>query len=242
VGGRSRTTWWLWAGVLSVGCNTLAGIDDDYVAAPDRSLAGSAGSGVGAEGGFHGIGGEGGGEGGAAGEQGAGGASGTDGAGGSGGTDTPDAAGGLNGLGGSGGTEITGGAGGAAPCGPNQKSCENLCVEPNATFGCSLTDCTPCPDPAPNSEVICGDNQCVARCKTGFVPVGGQCVPENSVDAGGGASGNGGSAGASGRGGSSGRGQCVVEQCPSCSVFRGIACCTFFRTCGCSFADLFYCI
>jgi hypothetical protein len=242
VGGRSRTTWWLLAGVLSVGCNTLAGIDDDYVAERDPSLAGTRGSGVGAEGGSDGIGGEGGasGVGGVAGEQGTGGTDGASGSG-SGGTDSSDAAGGLNGLGGSGGTDVSGGAGGA-PCGPNQKSCQNVCVEPSADFGCSLNDCNPCPDPAPNSEVICGDNQCVAKCKTGFVPVGGQCVPENSMDAAGGTSGNGGSSGTGGRGGSGGRGQCVVEQCPSCSVFRGIACCTFFRTCGCSFVDLFYCI
>jgi hypothetical protein len=137
------------------------------------------------------------------------------------------------------------GGSGGAPCGPNQKSCQNVCVEPSANFGCSLTNCLPCPDPAPNSEVFCGDNQCVAKCKKDFVPVGGQCVPENSVDAGGGASGNGGNAGTGGRGGnggSGGRSQCVVEQCPSCSVFRGTACCTFFRTCGCSFVDVFYCI
>jgi hypothetical protein len=228
--------------MLSVGCNTLAGIDDDYVAAPDPSLAGSGGSGVGAQGGVDGIGGEGGASG--QGTGGTDGASGTDGSG-SGGTDSPDATGGLNGLGGSGGTDGGGGAGGAGgmPCGPNQKSCQNVCVEPSATFGCSLTDCSPCPDPAPNSEVICGDNQCVARCKTGFVPLGGQCVPENSVDAAGGASGGGGTAGTGGRGGrGGGSGQCVVEQCPSCSVFRGVACCTFFRTCGCSFVELFYCI
>jgi hypothetical protein len=146
-----------------------------------------------------------------------------------------DAAGGLDGLG---GTD----PGGSTGCPPNQKSCNNVCVEPNPSVGCSLDHCEPCPpDPPANSEIICGDHQCVAQCKQGFVPVGGQCVPESSVDGGGGATGTGGNAGAGGRGGSGGR-QCVVEQCPSCSPFVGMACCTFFRTCGCSFADRLYCI
>jgi hypothetical protein len=248
VGGRSRTTWWLWAGVFSAGCNTLAGIDDEYVSADDP-FAGSAGTGAGAEGGFYGVGGEGAsagssGEAGDAGEQGNGGTAGSSGTDGVGGTDPSDAAGGLDGLGGTGGTDPGGAGGSGTGCAPDQKSCNNVCVKPDPSMGCSLTNCEPCPPPAPNSDVICGDHQCVAQCKMGFVPVGGQCVPENSVDGGGGTAGNGGNGGAGGRGGSGGSGgrQCVVEQCPSCSVFVGMACCTFFRTCGCSFADRLYCI
>ena len=227
MGGQGSTTWWLCVGVLSAGCNILAGIDQDFVMADgsraDSGLDGAGGvSGEGGEAGTRGASGDGG-------TEGAGatlGSGGSDGASGTGGTGEPDAAGGS---GGSGGT----------PCGPNQKRCGDSCVEPGANFGCSLSDCDPCPDAAPNTEIICGDQQCVAKCKQGYVPIGGQCVLENSVDA---AGGSGGSSGAGGNGGSGGNRQCTVEQCPSCSLARGMACCTFFRTCGCSFVNVFYCI
>jgi hypothetical protein len=256
VGGRFSTLW-LWTGVLSVGCTTLAGLDQDYVREESiEEAGGSAGTGVGSAGGLGGEGGTGsiGGLGGADGVGAASGAAGASGASGANGASTAGGAGSVGGAVGAGGTDPPDAAGGSAgsagtdsadsgpTCAQGEKRCGDVCVKPSVSFGCSLADCTPCPDAAPNTEVFCGEQRCEAKCLSGFVPSGGQCVPQNSVDGGGGNAGSAGTAGAGGRGGSGGIRQCNVDDCPSCSIFRGQACCTFFRTCGCSFVGAFFCI
>jgi len=255
VGGRVFAIAWLCLGACGVGCTTLAGIDKDYVSEDAIDPGGSSIGGFVGASGSDGVGGEGGeiGEGGSGGSDGFGGEYGSGGEGAASGSGAAGAGGSapLDAAGGSGGTSVADASGGSgsSSCGTGKKRCQGECVstdDPN--FGCSREGCTACPNPVPNSTLFCGDGICAAACKVGYVPREGQCVEASSVDAGGGAGGSsGGTAGSGGRGGSGGLGgiggrpQCIASECPTCK-FLATSCCTFFRTCGCSHADLFYCI
>jgi hypothetical protein len=108
------------------------------------------------------------------------------------------ATGGVGGsaTGGTGGA--TGGTGGG--CGAGQKLCGGICVQPNPGIGCTLNDCTACPQPPANSTWFCNNNTCDFTCTAGYVKQGQTCISTGS----GGTS----SGGAPGGGGTGGGGLC----------------------------------
>jgi hypothetical protein len=196
---------WCWFACVSLGCTTLAGIDEEYVGR-DGS-AGVSGEGAGPNAGSAGVGGS------------VGGSLGRGGTTGSGGTN------GSGGINGSAGTSGTAGAGGTADagCPQGQKRCATACVTPAVGNGCSLSGCEPCPEPTVlNMVVSCSVNTCFAECALGYVPNQGQCVQ--------GTGGSGGTSGTGGSAGSGGSGACTPAGCPPCP---GVSCCTARGQCGC---------
>lgn len=111
------------------------------------------------------------------------------------------ASGGVGGgfPGGTGGTS-NGGSGGATGCPAGQKKCGGICVQPNPGIGCTLNDCTACPQPPANSTWFCNSNTCDFTCTAGYVKQGQTCISTGS----GGTS----SGGAPGGGGTGGGGLC----------------------------------
>lgn len=105
----------------------------------------------------------------------------------------------TGGTGGTGGT-ATGGSGGATGCPSGQKKCGGICVQPNPGIGCTLNDCTACPQPPPNSTWFCNNNTCDFTCTAGYIKQGQTCISTGS----GGTS----SGGAPGGGGTGGGGLC----------------------------------
>jgi hypothetical protein len=219
-----------WLGAVAVGCTAILDIDHDYVV--DGAAEGRGGGGRSATGGRSG----------------------------GGGLDASNTGGtGIDGAVTSGTSGVGGGLPACSdgdPCGAEQKCCNGGCVVPSPIVGCSLTACMPCPEPIPNAEPLCDGTSCSARCKAGFVPVPGACVPEGTLDAGsGGSAGDGGSGGVSGAagvggaGGASGTGgapaMCDPGSCPLCfnPAFGIVPCCDrFTNQCGCSWFSGLYCV
>jgi hypothetical protein len=221
---RRRSTSWLLAGLLALGCTTLAGLDDEYVAksAPQHAgTSGTGGSGPDEDSAVD--------PGGSAGTLGSGGTSGD---------------GGTLGIGGTGGEETTD-AGADAACVEGQKFCSALppatggeCTAPRPLVGCSLSDCSPCNAPPHNANVICNGEACDFECEQGYVRSGDQCIPMGS----GGTAGDAGTAGTGGSGGAGGTGgaKCEPTQCAACGPLGPFRCC-LGNTCGCTWAPGAYC-
>lgn len=146
-----------------------------------------------------------------------------------------------------GGTSTSPEAGGCMPtCTNGEKCCGTSCVPPSPEMGCSLTDCTPCPEAIPNTDRLCVSNECSARCSLGFVPFEGQCVLQSSIDASaGGGPGTGGTTGSGGssNGGSGTGGVCNISTCPQCTdPLQGIVrCCNGSGQCACTWFSPAYC-
>jgi hypothetical protein len=132
-----------------------------------------------------------------------------------------DESGGSGGISGAAGQSSGGSAGG---CAPGEKLCASVCIAPQPGVGCSLTDCTPCPTPPPNSTAQCSSGVCDFACNAGYAKDQGQCVSTGS----GGTGGSGGSGGTSGSGGSSGGTGCPQSCDPSAGEQQFI--CTFLCT------------
>jgi hypothetical protein len=218
---------WFLAGVVALGCTTLAGLDDEYVAegaAPQAGTSGTGGSGPDEDSAVVDPGGN-------------GGALGAFGTGGEGG------AGGTLGAGGTGGEETD--ASGDAGCAEGQKFCSALppatggeCTLPRPLVGCSLSDCSPCNAPPHNANVICKNDACDFECEQGYLRSGDQCIPMGSGGTAG-AAGTAGTAGAAGSGGSGGA-KCDPAQCAACGPAGPFRCC-LRSTCGCTWAPGAYC-
>jgi hypothetical protein len=86
---------------------------------------------------------------------------------------------GGNGGNGSGGTFPVDGGAPPAPDGtcpdPGTKRCGGLCVAPAPGVGCSLTDCTPCPESSVYAS-ICSNAACSFDCPPGEVPTTTGCI------------------------------------------------------------------
>ena len=58
---------------------------------------------------------------------------------------------------------------------PDEKRCGGLCLPPSPGIGCSLSDCTPCPEVS-NGTRFCTDDQCDFDCESGYIKGSSGCV------------------------------------------------------------------
>jgi hypothetical protein len=116
-------------------------------------------------------------------------------------------------------------------CLSTQKSCDNKCVPPGASYGCSLTGCTPCPSGPAQSFAKCNGETCDFDCLSGYQRSGQSCVV-----AAGGAGGGAGGGGIGGPTGSdAGTTTCDGMTCTGCTPVIQAACCKKDGKCGCMY-------